>query len=99
MAVSQELLSKKFSFVLNNGKIVFPVKMKRQDTGRIAFRISPGGSEGNTLKACEEVDQETMVRKVLQEGYAVRCTSLDGITNGLYKHGHRSVREVRQNAK
>ena len=72
--------------------------MKRQDTERLAFRITPGGSVGNTLKACEEVDQETMVRKVLQEGYAVSCTSLGGITNGLYKHSHRSLREIQRNA-
>ncbi|MDX1723731.1 MAG: HNH endonuclease signature motif containing protein [Pseudomonas sp.] len=97
MATSQERFSKKFSFVLHNETEVFPVQMKRRDTGSIAFRISPGGTGGNTLEASEEVDEETMVRKVLNEGYAVRCKSLDGNTNGLYKHGHRSVREVRRN--
>jgi hypothetical protein len=98
MATSQERISRKFSFVLNNGTEVFPVQMKRRDTGSIAFRVSPGGAGGNTLEASEEVDEETMVRKVFNEGYAVRCKSLDGNTNGLYKHGHRSVREVRRNA-
>jgi len=98
MATSQERISRKFSFVLNNGTEVFPVQMKRRDTGSIAFRISPGGTGGNTLEASEEVEEETMVRKVLNEGYAVRCRSLDGNTNGLYKHGHRSVREVRRSA-
>jgi hypothetical protein len=96
MAVSQELISKRFSFVLNNGKVVFPVMMKRQETGNVAFRISRGGAGGNTLDACEEVDQETMERKVLKFGYAVRCSSLDGLTYGLYKSDQRSVREVRQ---
>jgi 5-methylcytosine-specific restriction endonuclease McrA len=98
MTISQERISRKFSFVLNNGTEVFPVQMKRRDTGSIAFRVSPGGKGGNTLEASEEVDEDTMVRKVLNEGYAVRCKSADGNTNGLYKHGHRSVREIRQNA-
>ncbi|QKE37571.1 hypothetical protein [Ferrovum myxofaciens] len=98
MPTSQERISRKFSFILNNGAEVFPIQMKRRDTGTIAFRISLGGTDGNTLKACEEVDEETMVRKVLEEGYAVRCKSLDGNKHGLYKHGHRSVREIRRNA-
>lgn len=95
MAVDQSRLSRAFSFVLTNGAEVFPVKMKRQDTGRIAFRISLGGAGGNTVDASEETDEATMATKVLHDGYAVRCTSLDGLTHGLYKKGHRSVREVR----
>lgn len=98
VATSQERLSRKFSFILNNGTEVFPVQMKRHDTGVIAFRVSPGGMGGNTLGASEEVDEDTMVRKVLEEGFAIRCKSLDGNTNGLYKQGQRSVREVRRNA-
>ena len=97
MATSQERISRTFSFLLNNGIEVFPVQMKRRDTGVIAFRISPGGTGGNTLEASEEVDENTMVQKVFKEGFAVRCKSLDGSTNGLYKQGHRSVREVRRN--
>ena len=96
MAVSQELISRKFSFILNNGIEVFPVQMKRKDTGILSFRVSRGGAEGNTLAAGEEVDEETMVRKVLKMGFAVRCSSLDGKTKGLYMQGKRSVREIRQ---
>ncbi len=95
MGVLKERFSKEFSFILNNGVEVFPVQMKRRDTGKIAFRISPGGVNGNTLAASEEVDEGTMVRKVLTEGYAVRCKSLNTYTQGLYKQGHRSVAEVR----
>lgn len=98
MPAAQVRISRRFSFVLNNGTEVFPVQMKRRDTGTIAFRISAGGTGGNTLEASEEVDEETMILKVLEEGFAVRCRSLDGNTNGLYKHGHRSVCEVRRNA-
>jgi hypothetical protein len=61
-----------------------------------ALRISVGGKGGNTLEATEEVDEATMIRKVLQDGYAVRCSSLDGEVNGLYKPGHRAVREIRR---
>jgi hypothetical protein len=96
VATSQERISRKFSFILNNGTEVFPIKIMRRETGVIAFRVSPGGTGGNTIEAGEEVDEDTMVRKVLEEGYAVRCKSLDGNTHGLYKPGERSVREVRR---
>lgn len=95
MAVDQDRFSRAFSFVLHNGTELFPVRMKRRDTGVVAYRISKGGMGGNKLEAGEEVDEETMIHKVLKLGYAVRCSSLDGSTNGLYKQGGRSVREIR----
>ncbi len=96
VATNQERLSRAFSFVLNNGTEVFPVQVKRRDNGNIAFRVSRGGTGGNTIESGEEVDEPTMVRKVLSLGYAVRCSSKDGATKGLYKHGHRAVREIRR---
>lgn len=98
MNTSHERLSRKFSFILKNGIEIFATQVKRRHTGVIAFRISPGGAGGNTLEVSKEVDEETMVRKVLNEGYAVRCRSLDGNTTGLYKQGKKSVLEVRQNS-
>jgi len=81
-----------------NGIEVFPVQIKNRDTGVIAFRVSRGGAGGNTKEAGEEVDEAVMIRKVLELGYAVRCSSLDGNTKGLYVQGERSVREVRRGA-
>lgn len=98
MATNQERISQALSFILNNGSEVFPVQMKRRDTGAIAYRISRGGAGGNTLESVQEVDEATMIRKVLDLGCAVRCTSHDGATKGLYKPGQRSVREVRRKA-
>lgn len=87
--------SSAFSFVLNNGIEVFPTRMKRKTTGRSLFRISRGGAGGNLLENCEEVDEQTMVQKVLDLGFAVRCVSRDGETKGLYKKDQRAVREIR----
>lgn len=98
MAANQERFSDVFSFILNNGTEVFPLQMKRRDSGNIAYRVSRGGTGGNTLESGEEVDEPTMIRKVLDQGYAVRCSSRDGSTKGLYKQGHRSVREVKRHA-
>lgn len=94
MIIQPNRMSRKFCFVLKDGTKVFPFQMERRDTGNIAFRVSPGGMGGNTLVASVEVDEETMVHKVLKEGYAVRCKSVNGKTTGLYKHGHRAVMEV-----
>ena len=98
VATDQERFSRAFSFILNSGVEVFPVQMKRRDSGNIAYRVSRGGTGGNTLESGEEVDEPTMIRKVLDHGYAVRCSSQDGSTKGLYKQGHRSVREVKRHA-
>ena len=96
VARDQDRFSRAFCFVLESGREIYPVKMKRRETGNIAFRVSPGGTGGNTVKASEEVDEPTMIHKVFKEGFAVRCSSLDGEVTGLYKAGHRSVREVRR---
>jgi hypothetical protein len=91
-----ERISRRFSFVLKDGTELFPIRMKRRANGRVSFRVSPGGTGGNTLAAGQEVDEETMVALVLGNGFSVRCTSLDGETKGLYKACGRSVREVRR---
>lgn len=88
--------SEAFSFILHSGKEVFPVKMRSRTTGLLAFRVSPGGTGGNTLAATEQVDEVTMVNRVLLDGFAVRCSSLDGLAHGQYKAGHRAVKEVRR---
>jgi hypothetical protein len=90
-------MSGTFSFILHSGVEVFPVKMRSRATGRIAFRVSPGGTGGNTLAATEQVDEATMVKRVLGDGFGVRCcNSLDGAVQGQYKAGHRAVKEVRR---
>jgi hypothetical protein len=89
-------MSGAFSFILHSGVEVFPVKMRSRATGRIAFRVSPGGTGGNTLAATEQVDEATMVKRVLGDGFGVRCSSLDGAVQGQYKAGHRAVKEVRR---
>ncbi|MBC52748.1 MAG: hypothetical protein CMQ34_02825 [Gammaproteobacteria bacterium] len=92
MPVSQEMMSKKIAFVLVDGAMIYPVKMTRRDNGRTTFRVSDAG---NTIDACEEVDEQTMIQKVLIDGFAVRCASADGKRNGLYRPKGRAVREVR----
>jgi transcriptional regulator with XRE-family HTH domain len=87
-----ERFSRAFSFVLQSNIEVYPVMMERQDNGNIAFRVS---LLGNTLEDCEEVDEATMVTKVLNQGYGVRCASLDKKVTGLYKKGQRAVKAVR----
>lgn len=78
-------------FVLTTGIEVFPVQMKRRNTGNVAFRISAGG---NTLAGSEEVTETEMLEKVMSRGYVVRCASLDRTVTGLYKIGERSVVKV-----
>jgi hypothetical protein len=96
MTMELRCFSRAFSFILVNGVEIFPIQMKRRGSEVLAFRISPGGKDGNTTRMSEEVDEATMIYKVLTLGYAVRCASLDRQTRGLYKAKERSVRLVRR---
>lgn len=97
MAIKQEVVSRAFSFILQDGTEIFPVRVKGRQDGIAAFRVSIGGKGGNKAAASESVDEATMIQKTLHEGYATRCSSLDGARYGLYKAAQRSVREVRRN--
>ncbi|CAI8856644.1 hypothetical protein EMIT0P258_20406 [Pseudomonas sp. IT-P258] len=57
MAAEQDRFSRVFSFILYNETKLFPVKIKRRDTGVVAYRISRGGTAGNTQEAGEEADE------------------------------------------
>ena len=94
--MNQERFSRAFSFLLHNGTEVYPVMMKNRVSGKIAFRITVGGTGGNTLEAGEEVAESVMIAKVLTEGHAVRCKPLSRGTASLYKVGHHSVKEVKR---
>lgn len=91
-----EIFSRRFSFELKDGTELFPVRMKNQQTGEVAFRVSQGGAGGNTKKGGLEVQDEVeMMRYVLELGYSVRASSLDKNTKGLYKANGHSVTQVR----
>ncbi|MEE4812816.1 hypothetical protein V2K35_02950 [Pseudomonas alliivorans] len=49
MAIDQNRFSRAFRFVLKNGTEVFPVQVKNRSSGLVAYRISRGGTGGNTL--------------------------------------------------
>jgi hypothetical protein len=65
--------SKRFSFTLHTGEEIYPIKMTSRQTGKLAFRVSPGGKGGNTLEMTEQVDEEKMIRRVLAEGWGSLC--------------------------
>lgn len=91
-----DVFSRRFSFVLKNGKELFPVRMKNRQTGLIAFRVSKGGTGGNTKENGLEVwDENEMVRYVLELGFSVRASTLDKKISGLYRPEGRTVAQVR----
>jgi hypothetical protein len=91
MSIDQDRVSRALSFTLATGTEIFPVRMRRNDTGGVAFRVS---KRGNTVDDSLEVDETKMLELVSNRGYSVRCSSLDGTVVGLYKIGGRSVRSV-----
>ena len=88
-------LSTRLVFVLHDGTRLFPTRMKNRDTKKVAFRLSPGGTGGNTKEAGEEVEvEDQMIELVVSRGYAVRMASERGGTKNLYKLSGRVVREA-----
>jgi len=69
--------------------------MKNRDTGKYAFRVSIGGSGGNTKAAGLEIEEEQEMRQhVLELGYAVRAATRDKNRKGLFKVNQRSIVRV-----
>lgn len=72
------------------------MRMKNRQTGLIAFRVSKGGTGGNTKENGLEVwDENEMVRYVLELGFSVRASTLDKKISGLYRPEGRTVAQVR----
>jgi hypothetical protein len=92
--MSTDLFSSAFYLLHESGDRLYPVKMKNQDTGRIAYRVSRGGTGGNTKEASLEVDEAEMVRYVTRLGYAVRASTRDRKRFGQYKVGERSIKQL-----
>ncbi len=86
------LFSNLFYLLHENGDRLYPVRMKNQKTGRVAFRVS---DQGNTLADGLEIDgEETMYDYVVNRGYAVRAATLNRSRYGLFRPGQRSIREL-----
>lgn len=67
-----------FHLVRNDGRKIVPVRMKNQDTGRIAFRVA---KMGNTKDGQREVtDEEELLRCCESGQYQVRAQPLDKST-------------------
>lgn len=93
---SSETRNGKFSYLFyllhQNGDKLYPVRMKNRDTGKIAFRVSKGGTGGNTKEVGMEIDDEHLMKRyVLEQGYAVRAATLNRSREGLYKVDQRSI--------
>ena len=92
-----ERISRKLELVHSTGALLYPVRMKNRDTGRIAFRLS---KQGNTKEdSIEVVGERDMIDKVLNENYMVRAGTLEPVSrggiHGLYRLKERSIRDYR----
>ncbi|GHB02554.1 hypothetical protein ACFFLG_19105 [Shewanella indica] len=88
-----ELLCRKLRLTHKNGQVLYPVRIKNNDTGKLAFRLS---KKGNTkAEGIEVSDEQDMILKVTTQGYKVRARteqppSQGGIA-GLYALDQRSI--------
>ncbi|WP_156498491.1 hypothetical protein [Oleiphilus sp. HI0079] len=91
-----EKYSNLFYLLHESGDKLYPVRMKNRDNGQVAFRVSKGGTGGNTKEAGKEImDEQEMKNLVLNEGYAVRAETKTGTKRrGLFKIDQRSIMKV-----
>lgn len=91
-----EVFGKQFCLIHESGAVLYPIRIKNRDTGKVSFRISQGGKGGNTKAiGLEEDDESKVLNRVINEGWAVRVSSLDRRTNGLYKIGHKAIKDYK----
>lgn len=94
-AVNNDRVCLRVRFTLHDGTELFPIRMKNRQSGKVAYRLSEGGLEGNTLEKTIEVeDEDEMITLVCHEEKSVRLSSADNKRQGLYRKGGRSVRTV-----
>lgn len=85
----------RLKFVLHDGAVMFPVRMKNRDSGRVAFRLTTGTGSGNTKDASDEVEgEDQMIDLVCRHNRAIRLSTADGTRQGIYRRTGRSVRFV-----
>lgn len=72
------------TLVMKDGSRFRPTQMRNRVTGLASFRVALPGTGNNTMKACEQVDETTMIQKVVNMGYSVRCVEVGGDRFGLY---------------
>ena len=90
--MEQKRFSTLFYLLHENGDKLFPVIMNNRDTGKICFRVSPGGTGDNKKEMGLEIEcEQEMKNFVLQKGYAVRASTKDGTRKGLYKINQRAL--------
>lgn len=83
-----------FWFEHRNGVRLYPCRVKRRDTGRVAFRVAqPGTGANRNVNQIELEDVGEVFYHVFALGYSVRMSGLDSRLNGLYsKDGYSIVR-------
>ncbi|MDP2787084.1 MAG: hypothetical protein Q8O79_03285 [Pseudomonadota bacterium] len=94
-SVNNDRVCQRVRFTLHDGTELFPIRMKNRQSGKVAYRLSEGGLEGNKSdKAIEVEDEDEMITLVCSEEKSVRLSSADNKRQGLYRKGGRSVRTV-----
>lgn len=83
-----------FAFVLDNGDVVYPMRIRDRDTGITAFKISNRGNTNLDAKLVE--DEGVLADLVLNRGFRVRCSTRDGSRDGLYSPKGHTVVEIKR---
>jgi len=83
-----------FAFVLNNGDVVRPIRLRDRDSGRVAFKVSERGNTNDDAQLVD--DEETLANLVLDRGFRVRCSTQNGDRDGLFSPKGRTVIEIRR---
>lgn len=91
---TSDRFARNFAFVLSNGDVVWPVRLHDRDTGRWAFKVSDRGNTNLDARLVE--DEDALAELVLDRGFRVRCSTEDGVRDGLFSPKGRTVIEIKR---
>ncbi len=91
--MDERIYSRRFCFEHESGDLLYPVRMKNRETGNLRFRVgTPTTKRPHEL----EVEEDEMVRLVLDEDYKVRMKDPETGRHGGYRKTSPSIVGVRQ---
>jgi hypothetical protein len=91
--MAEDPFSHRFCFEHSSGDLLYPVRMRNLETGRLAFCVS----DTRVVKGLEqEAEEDDMVRLALERNYMVRMSTHDRTRHGGYRRDGRSILRVRE---
>jgi hypothetical protein len=95
MTLEQGQLCLKITLVHIDGTRLHPVAIKNRKTGRIAFNLAkPGTDSHHRTAALEVVQEDEVVRAIIDQRMKARCQAVNGDHKGQFGPDGRNIARI-----